>query len=127
MRVFKKKSNSVSMTRAEALKFTPVKSDRVQESRLETGEIVLTYPIDIRPWIDRIVKRFGGKASTAVDKKIQLDELGTAVWEQINGERSVKQVVQWFAKKYQLHTKEAEVSVSRFLRELGNRGLIGLK
>jgi len=127
MRVFKKKNNNVSMSRAEALKFTPVKSGRVRETRLETGEIILTYPMDIRPWIDRMVKRFGGKGSKAVEKKLQLDELGTAVWEQINGERSVKQVVQWFAKKYQLHTKEAEVSVSRFLRELGRRGLIGLK
>jgi hypothetical protein len=127
MRVFKKKKNTVPMTRAEALQFTPVKSDRVQETRLATGEILLTYQIDIRPWIDRMVKRFGGKESKAIDKKLQLDELGTAVWEQINGERSVKQVIQWFAKRYQLHTKEAEVSVSRFLRELGKRGLIGLK
>ncbi len=115
------------MTRAEALKFTPVKSTRVQESRLENGEIILTYPLDIRPWIDRIAKRFGKKESTPIKKKLQLDELGTAVWEQFNGERSVKQVIQWFAKKYQLHTKEAEVSVTRFLRELGKRGLIGLK
>ena len=127
MRVFKKKSGSVSLTRAEALKFTPVKINRVQESRLETGEILLTYPLATRPWIDRIVKRFGGKEYKVPDKKLQLDELGTAVWEQINGERTVKQVIQWFAKKYQLHSKEAEVSVSRFLRELGRRGLIGLK
>lgn len=127
MRVFKRKATGVSMTRAEALKFTPVKSDRVRESRLETGEIILTYPMDIRPWIDRMVKRFGGKGYQAADKKLQLDELGTAVWDQINGERSVKQVVQWFAKKYRLHAKEAEVSVSRFMRELGKRGLIGLK
>ena len=127
MRVFKQKQSNVWMTRAEALKFTPVKSNRVQETRSETGEIILIYPIAIRPWIDLIVKRFGGKEAKSVDKKLQLDELGTAVWEQINGERSVKQVIQWFAKKYQLHTKEAEVSVSRFLRELGKRGLIGLK
>jgi hypothetical protein len=127
MRVFKRKSHGLGMTRAAALKFTPVKSTRVQESRLETGEIILTYPLDIRPWIDRIAKRFGKKESTPIKKKLQLDELGTAVWEQFNGERSVKQVIQWFAKKYQLHTKEAEVSVTRFLRELGKRGLIALK
>ena len=127
MRVFKRKSPGLGMTRAAALKFTPVKSTRVQESRLETGEIILTYPLDIRPWIDRIAKRFGKKESTPIKKKLQLDELGTVVWEQFNGERSVKQVIQLFAKKYQLHTKEAEVSVTRFLRELGKRGLIALK
>ncbi len=127
MKVFKKKSKGVRMTRSEALKFTPVKSTLIQENRLETGEVILTYPAVIRPWIDRIVKRFGGKENKAIKKKLQLDELGTAVWEQINGERSVRQVIQWFAKKYQLHNKEAEVSVSRFIRELGKRGLIGLK
>jgi hypothetical protein len=127
MRVFKRKSYGVGMTRTEALKFTPVKSTRIQESRLETGVILLTYPVDIKPWVDRIAKRFGKKESKPIEKKLQLDELGTAVWGQINGERSVRQVIQWFAKKYQLHTKEAEVSVTRFLRELGKRGLIGLK
>ena len=127
MRVFKRKDRRVGMTRSEALKFTPVKNRQIQESRLENGEILLTYPIDIRPWIDRLAKRFGRKESKPIDKKLQLDELGTAVWEQINGERSVKQVVQWFAKKHQVHIKEAEVSVTSFLRELGKRGIIGLK
>ena len=127
MKVFKKKSRGVGMTRSEAFKFTPVRSTLIQESRLETGEVILTYPVVIRPWIDRILKRFGGKENEAIKKKLQLDELGTAVWEQINGERSVRQVVQWFAKKYQLHNKEAEVSVSQFIRELGKRGIIGLK
>jgi hypothetical protein len=127
MRVFKRKSHGVGMTRAEALKFTPVRSTRIQESRLETGEILLTYPVDIKPWVDRIAKRFGKKESKPIEKKLQLDELGTVVWGQINGERSVRQIIQWFAKKYQLHTKEAEVSVTRFLRELGKRGIIGLR
>ena len=127
MKVFKKKSQGVGPTRSEAFKFTPVKSTRIQESRLETGVILLTYPVDIKPWVDRIAKRFGKKESKPIEKKLQLDELGTAVWGQINGERPVRQVIQWFAKKYQLHTKEAEVSVTRFLRELGRRGIIGLK
>ena len=115
------------MTRTEALKFIPVKNTRIQESRLETGEILLTYPVEIRPWIDRLAKRFGREESKPIEKKLQLDELGTAVWEQIDGERSVKQVIQWFAKKHQLHIKEAEVSVTSFLRDLGKRGVIGLK
>jgi len=127
MKLFKKKSKGLAMTRAEALKFTPVKNTLIRETRLETGEVILTYPVVIRPWIDRVVTRFGGKENKAIEKKLQLDELGTAVWEQIDGERSVRQVIQWFAKKYQLHTKEAEVSVSRFIKELGKRGLIGLK
>ena len=127
MRVFKKKSQGLGLTRTEALKFRPVRSTRLQESRLETGEIMLTYAVDIKPWVDRIAKRFGKKESTPIEKKLQLDNLGTAVWKQINGEHSVRDIIQWFAKKHQLHAKEAEVSVTRFLRELGKRGIIGLK
>ena len=31
-----------------------------------------------------------------------------------------------FSRKYQLHPKEAELSVTLFIRELGKRGIIGL-
>jgi hypothetical protein len=60
-------------------------------------------------------------------KKLHLDEMGTAVWDLMDGRRSVRRVIQGFATKYQLHLKEAEVAVTRFLRELGKRGLIGFK
>jgi hypothetical protein len=63
MRVFKKKSHDLGLTRTEALKFRPIRSTRIQESRLETGEIMLIYLVDIRPWADRIAKRFGKKES----------------------------------------------------------------
>jgi hypothetical protein len=58
---------------------------------------------------------------------LQLDALGTAVWELLDGRRSVQQIIERFADTYSLHAKEAEVSVSQFLRELGRRELIGLR
>lgn len=127
MRAFRRKSRGVQITREEALKSTPVKSAEVTEERLETGEVLLTYPVTIRPWIGGLIRQFGGDANRVQLKKLHLDELGTAVWDLMDGRRSVRRVIQGFAGKYQLHIKEAEVSVTRFLRELGRRGLIGLK
>ncbi len=127
MRAFRRKSRGVQITREEALKSTPVKSAEVKEERLETGEVLLTFPVTIRPWIGSLIRQFGGDADRVQLKKLQLDELGTAVWDLMDGRRSVRRVIQGFAGKYQLHIKEAEVSVTRFLRELGRRGLIGLK
>lgn len=127
MRAFRRKSRGVQITREEALKSTPVKSAEVKEERLETGEVLLTYPVTIRPWIGGLIRQFGGDADRVQLKKLHLDELGTAVWDLMDGRRSVRRVIQGFAGKYQLHIKEAEVSVTRFLRELGRRGLIGLK
>jgi len=127
MRAFRRKSKGVQITREEALKSTPVKSAEVKEERLETGEVLLTYPVTIRPWIGGLIRQFGGDADRVQLKKLHLDELGTAVWDLMDGRRSVRRVIQGFAGKYQLHIKEAEVAVTRFLRELGRRGLIGLK
>jgi hypothetical protein len=127
MRAFKRKNRDVHLTRAEALTCTPVKNTRVGEARLETGEVLLTYPVRIRPWIANLIRRFGWGIKRVQSKKLHLDELGTAVWDLMDGRRSVRQVIQRFAKRYQLHPREAEVAVTRFLRELGKRGLIGLK
>ncbi|MFB0505585.1 MAG: PqqD family protein [Thermodesulfobacteriota bacterium] len=127
MRAFRRKSRGAQITREEALKSTPVKSAEVKEERLETGEVLLTYPVMVRPLIASLIRQFGGDTSRVQVKKLHLDELGTAVWDLMDGRRSVRRVIQGFAGKYQLHIKEAEVAVTRFVRELGKRGLIGLK
>lgn len=127
MRAFRRKGRGVQITREEALKSTPVKNAQVKAERLETGEVLLTYPVTIRPWMAGLIRRFGGGANTVKLKKLHLDQLGTAVWDLMDGKRSVRRVIRGFAGKYQLHIKEAEVAVTRFLRELGRRGLIGFQ
>jgi len=127
MRVFKKKSKVPSINRAEALESIPVKSTQITEARLETGEVVISYPVAMRPFFAGLLERFGGPQAQIQMKKLQLDELGTSVWDMINGKSSVRQLVEGFAKTHQLEAREAEVSVSQFLRELGRRGLIGLR
>jgi hypothetical protein len=45
----------------------------------------------------------------------------------VDGSRSVRQIIQIFAETHRLENREAEVSVTRFIRELGQRGLLGLQ
>jgi len=127
MRVFKKKSKDVPISRADALDRIPVKNIQITEARLETGEVVISYPVTMRPFFAGLVKRFGGPEVQIQMKKLQLDELGTSVWDMINGKFSVRQLVERFGKAHQLEAREAEVSVTQFIRELGRRGLIGLR
>ncbi len=126
MKAFKHKNKGMRITYAQALNYKPVKNDQVTESRLATGELLLIYPEQIRPWLTRLLRRFGGPYKTVRTKKIQLDTLGTDVWDMMDGHRSVQHVIHRFADKYQLHPKEAEVAVTRYIRDLGKRGLIGL-
>ena len=127
MKVFKRKRTGPQISRTAALNATPVKSREVDEVRLESGEVLLTYPVAIRPWLAGVIRRLGGPPAKIQKKKLQLDTLGTSVWDLLNGQRSVNQIIRRFAQTHQIHAREAEVAVTRFLRDLGRRGLIGLR
>ena len=75
----------------------------------------------------KLASRFGQNKDQNFEKKIQLDELGTIVWDMIDGNRSVQQIIEEFSEKYRVHLKEAEVAVTSFIKTLGKRELIGLK
>jgi hypothetical protein len=127
IQVFKKNPGAGRMTRQEALAYKPVKSPQVTETRLETGEVMLEYPLAVRPLVAAVARRLGKSREDLVQiKKLQLDVLGTSVWDLVDGKRSVRRMVQIFAETHRLEKKEAEVSVTQFLRELGQRGLLGL-
>ena len=115
------------MTRQMALAYKPVKSSQVTETRLETGEVVLEYPLAVRPLVAAVARRLGKSQEDLIQiKKLQLDVLGTSVWDLVDGKRSVRRMIQIFAETHRLEKKEAEVSVTQFIRELGKRGLLGL-
>lgn len=111
----------------EALEYRPVKNIQVREEVLASGDLLLSYPVTMRPWFARLARRLGGPEEPVRFRKLQLDELGTAVWHLVDGNRTVRQVVQAFAREHQLHRREAEISVTQFLRTLGKRGIIGIK
>jgi hypothetical protein len=127
MTVFKTKPKGAAITREEALNHVPVKNVAMAETRLENGDVLLNYPARMRPLVAGVVTFFGGRADRGYAKKLQLDSLGVQVWEMIDGNRTVRQIVHRFADAHRLHSREAEVSVTAFLRELGKRGLIGLR
>lgn len=127
MKVFKKRRREFQTTRAASLECTPIKNQEVREIRTESGEVLLVYPIRIRPWLSGLFRRFQKTSESTLTKKLQLDELGTAVWDLLDGHRTVRQVIGKFAEMHRLHPREAEVSVTQFLRELGKRGLVGLR
>ena len=127
MKVFKKKPVTGHMTRLEALAYKPVKSTQITETRLETGEVVLEYPLAVRPLVAAVARRLGKSQQDLLQiKKLQLDVLGTSVWDLVDGKRTVRRMIQIFAETHRLEKREAEVSVTQFIRELGQRGLLGL-
>nr|WP_321260592.1 PqqD family protein [uncultured Pseudodesulfovibrio sp.] len=125
--MFKNKSTEPVISRAEALNMVPVKNRAVEETALPDGLVRLAYPLAIKPWFGRLAEKVGMWDKKPMIKQVELDELGAFVWERIDGERSVQQIAAELASFYEVQPREAELSVTAFIKTIGQRGIIGLK
>ena len=127
MKFFKanKKTQLPTLSRSDALRCIPVANLSVQVVESENGDILLEYPLQIKPFFQSIFERFQ-KEQGVPTKKLQLDEMGSAVWKQINGKNNTQAIITQFAKTYGITLQEAEKSVAAFLVELGKRGIIAM-
>lgn len=116
----------MAFSRDHALQCIPVRNPQIQEQEGDEG-LCLTYQVRIRPWFKNIVQKITGRSETLIERKLQLDTLGSSVWQMIDGNRNVLGIIEDFQKEHQLNHREAEISVTAFLKELGKRGLIVMR
>ena len=115
------------LSRTDALCCIPIRNPMVVESRMDSGEMLLSYTETLKPWFAGILRRLKKASEIRRTRKLQLDILGTGVWDLVDGKSTVMEIIDSFAGIHQLYHKEAEVSVIQFLRELGRRGIVGMK
>jgi hypothetical protein len=115
------------LSRTDALCCIPIRNPMVVESRMDSGEMLLSYTETLKPWFAGILRRMNKASEIRRTRKLQLDILGTGVWDLLDGKSTVMEIIDSFAGIHQLYHKEAEVSVIQFLRELGRRGIVGMK
>lgn len=120
-------NESDALTRDHALECVPVRNPQITEQKSDNSELCLTYQVRIRPWFQKVVQKITGRSEDIIGRKLQLDALGTTVWGMINGQRRVREIIDDFQKLHQLNRREAEISVTAFLKELGKRGLIVMR
>jgi hypothetical protein len=56
---------------------------------------------------------------------VELDDVGSAVWEACDGNNTVNDIVGILADEYKLSRREVEMSLTKYLRTLGQRKMIG--
>ena len=109
MNLFKKKKLLPTIPRSEALNMVPVRNAKVHEHPIDDGLIQLSYPLAIKPWFGHLAEKVGLWDKRPMVKRIELDEMGTFVWKQINGENSVRRIADEFAAFYEVQSREAEL------------------
>lgn len=122
----KKKQPPPPLTRDQALACIPVKNNVINWDLLDSGLVQVEYVLVLKPFLQSIFKRFGNNPTDLPTRKLQLDALGSQVWQMIDGRRTTAQLIEEFARHHEISTQEAEQSITLFLRELGRRGLIAL-
>ena len=60
-------------------------------------------------------------------KKIELDQIGSEVWELCDGAHNVESISRQISQSYKLNKRQAETSVTAYLKMLADRRLIGLQ
>jgi hypothetical protein len=122
-----KKNGKWASDRDTSMNMIVVRNLRITEEHSADGIVTIRYPIILRPWIEKLVSRFGSSPIKNRFKKLQLDMLGSEVWGMIDDARSVRNIIEIFAKTHQLPIRESEIAITQFLRNLGRRGIIGLR
>jgi Coenzyme PQQ synthesis protein D (PqqD) len=122
MALFGRKERQPRLDRRQYQTARPVLNKLVKLERAEDGTAVLHVPRPDNMWVRWVSRSFG----LPPYKRVALDALGTFVIEHCNGEHTVRDIVDKFAEKFRLNRREAEVSMSTFLRDLARRSIIGL-
>jgi hypothetical protein len=105
----------------------PVRNAAVEAEELPGGPVRLSYPLAVKPWFGRLADKVGLWDGRPMTKTVELDEMGAFVWRSIDGGSSVRAIAEAFAREYGVQLREAELSVTAFIKTIGQRGIIGLR
>ncbi|MDK1021992.1 MAG: PqqD family protein [Candidatus Hydrogenedentes bacterium] len=109
------------MTRVAALDALPRSTAGLQTKEEEDGSITVKMRLKSTKW----QKWFG--APPEYDRQYVLDALGREVLDACDGRASVREIVDGFARDHNVSVPEAELAVTKYLKTLMAKGLIGME
>ncbi|MGQ9597295.1 MAG: PqqD family peptide modification chaperone [Thermoproteota archaeon] len=101
----------------------PVLNPNVKYEEDSEGLVTILIPMATTPVAMGDSKKAEGAARV---RRIKLDIIGSKVWKQIDGKTPFNELVQWMRKEFVLTEREAEVSLSMFMKNLVDKKLVAL-
>ena len=117
-----RKQSKPSLTKQEALDAVPVKNQHCKVELTAEGCARISVPVR-RTLLAKAMRRL---TDVPKYKKIELDAIGTFVWDHCDGRTNVKALIDKLCRRFKLGYREGEVSLTQYLRTLARKGLIGL-
>jgi len=111
------------LSRQDMLESVPHVNPAVRMTELDTGCMMVVYEKAGNRAIRLLRKLFAVPEMS----ELLLDEAGTKVARQVDGRRTVAEIIAYVAREFRLSRKESEVSVLRYMDTLGRRGLVGFE
>jgi hypothetical protein len=113
--------------RLRSLRARVQRSALATEELLEKGRLALGYTVE-RPRHLRFLRLIGGLPAGPEQqlRKVELDLIGTLVWEECGRNRRVCEIIDLVRDRFRISHREAELSVTEFIRGLGSRGLLSV-
>jgi len=109
------------LSREHALQARPVRNPALKWEELDNGEVQIVLPRRR----DAMGKLLSSVFYVPQSKPVSLDVVGAAVWQLCDGEHTVNDIAVALMEEHKLHRREAEVSLTEFLKMLGKRNMVG--
>jgi hypothetical protein len=109
-----------ALTRDQAMQAWPVRNPGLTTHVSDDGIVTVELPRR-KDWMGGVL---GFLFSVPASKPVQLDEIGSFVYDRCDGERTVNDIVDDMMAEYKLNRREVEVSLTKFLQTLAQRGII---
>lgn len=114
------KFHKPKLTRKQALLARPVRNPALKWEQLDNGEVRIILPRRD----DGIGKVLSVLFYVPKSRPVSLDVVGASVWQLCDGEHTVDDLVEALMDEHRLHRREAEVSLTEFLKTLGKRHMV---
>ncbi len=112
-----------SPTRQDIRKSRPLRNANLNFDKKEDGTVVLRIPLEAR---GGMYKLLGKVSQSQAEKEVELEEIGSFVWNLCDGKHSCEGIASKLKDKYKLTKPEAEASLISFLETLARRGYVAL-
>jgi hypothetical protein len=108
--------------REAVFKLRPMRNGAIEWKTDDEGQATLTVPHRT----DHFGKLVSSIFRLPEARNVQLDEVGTFVWNLCDGNQTVDAIVKQTSKEYKLNRREVEISVTTYLQMLSERNFIAM-